>query len=89
MKIANTIKLFETKDASLNFSLNYDFRRFIFGIAYTDGSMAAQVGMRMFVFHVAFVSFTVTSFFHLPAPPAPKNTSRRSATRKSGKRKRK
>jgi hypothetical protein len=84
MKLEGNIKVYEAKDASINLTLNYDFRRLLLGCAVTTGIMRGVVGMRMFVVHIAFLSICFTSFYHVPIPPQqppPKQLRQRSPTR--------
>lgn len=87
MKIQGNVKVYETKDASFNFTINYDFRRFLLGFATTNGTMRGVVGMRMFVFHVAFTSICFTSFFQLPQLQKKNRGMHRSHTRRYGRKK--
>lgn len=83
-------KLYESKDASLNVSVDVSWRRLIFGGAYQEAPFNADIGMRMFVIHLAFASVTFTRFFVRERPPErSKHDGFRSPTKQSGKGKRK
>lgn len=76
MNIQGNLPIFETKDASLNITINYDFRRLLLGGAMTSGNLRGVVAMRMFVFHFTFFSLCFTAFRQLPIvtpkhPPQP------------------
>lgn len=82
--IQGTFKLFASKDASIDISINWDFRRLIVGGAYTDAAFNRDVKMRMFVFHLLFVSLCLTSFSAVERAeePAPKPARGSSPTRR-------
>lgn len=92
MNIQGNLKLYEAKDASINVTINYDFRRFLLGIAGTSGNLKGVVSMRMFVMHIAFFSLCLTSFGQVEVhmtPPPPKPEMHRSPTRQYRKGRRK
>lgn len=57
------LKLYETKDASLNISVEFNPFRFLFGAAYTEALMRKDVGMRMVTIHLPFLCLSFTRFF--------------------------
>lgn len=78
------IKLYATKDASLDISLRLDLLCWIFGVAANFGNLNQEVTVRMIALHLGPVCLTFTSFGirDVPLPRAPFN--RRSPTRQSG-----
>lgn len=98
-------KLYEAKDASINVSVEFKPSRFLFGFAYTEAPFTREVRMRMVALHLWCLCLTFTRFSIQQATAAeierearmrgrdlgkgPKEAQVRSATRQSGKARRK
>jgi len=88
-------KLYETKDSSINIGVEFKASRFLFGFAYTEAPFTLEVRMRMLAIHVWCLCFTFTRFFikeatraEIEAEARRRGRDLRSATRQSGKHKR-
>lgn len=88
-------KLYESKDASINVGVEFKASRFLFGFAYTEAPFTLEVRMRMLAVHLWCFCFTFTRFFireataeEIAAEARRRGRDLRSATRQSGKHKR-
>jgi hypothetical protein len=59
----SVIKLYESKDASINVGVEFKASRFLFGFAYTEAPFTLEVRMRMLALHLWCFCFTFTRFF--------------------------
>jgi len=55
-------KLYESRDASINISVEPRFTRLLLGFAYTEAPFTTQVRMRMIALHLLWFCFTFTRF---------------------------
>jgi len=62
------IRLFETKDASLNISYMFSFLRFLVGVSYMSGAASPATDMRMIAVHLGPICFTFTRFTRVEEP---------------------
>jgi hypothetical protein len=92
----SVIKLYESKDASINVGVEFKASRFLFGFAYTEAPFTLEVRMRMVALHVWCCCFTFTRFYLKQATKAEveaearrRGRDLRTPTRQSGRHKRK